>query len=366
MTINFRFAIISDLHIALPHTIWDSPKRFHLVEVSMPALEIILEHLGQLDLDFLLLPGDLTQHGEPENHAWLQQRLSQLPYPAYVIPGNHDIPVPVADDRSIDPSQFPHYYSKFGYENPDQLYYTCEILPGVRLIGLNSNQFDETGKQLGYLDDEQLIWLEDVLATASEDVVLAMIHHNVIEHLPNQSEHQLGRRYMLDNGPVLARILRDFGVRLVFTGHLHVQDIARDRGLYDITTGSLVSYPHPYRILKFQMDELGRKQLHVESHRITSVPGWPTLAHTSREWIGDRSHPFMMRLLTEPPANLPQEEAQELVGSLRYFWADIADGDAMFSFPHFPPTTREYFERFSAVTSDGTLTLIDNQATLIL
>ncbi len=93
MDLNFRFAIVSDLHIALPHTIWNHPSRFHLVEVSIPAFESVLRHLTQLDLDFLLLPGDLTQHGEPENHAWLQQRLAQLPFPVYVVPGNHDVPV---------------------------------------------------------------------------------------------------------------------------------------------------------------------------------------------------------------------------------------------------------------------------------
>ncbi|MBC6475789.1 MAG: metallophosphoesterase [Hormoscilla sp. GM102CHS1] len=366
MRLNFRFAIVSDLHIALPHTIWDNPNRFHLVEVSIPVLEIILEHLEQLDLDVLLLPGDLTQHGESENHAWLQQRLAQLPYPVYVVPGNHDVPVPQKDGHSIGLNDFSHYYGKCGYENPYRLYYTCEILPGVRLIGLNSNQFDPEGKQLGYMDDAQLTWLKGVLASAREELVMVMIHHNVMDHLPHQSSHQLGRRYMLDNGPVLLHLLRNAGVQLIFTGHLHVQDIACDRGIYEITTGSLVSYPHPYRILHFQMDDRGRKQLRVESHRIEAVPGWPTLAQTSREWIGDRSHPFLLKLLIQPPSSLPLQQAKELVSSLRYFWADIANGDAMFNFPHFPPATRAYFESFSAMGPDGTPQAIDNYATLVL
>ena len=90
MTFAIRFAVVSDLHIGLPHTIQDYPTRFHLVEVSIPALEQVLSQISQLDLDFLLIPGDLTQHGEPENHAWLSQRLADLPFPTYVIPGNHD------------------------------------------------------------------------------------------------------------------------------------------------------------------------------------------------------------------------------------------------------------------------------------
>ena len=52
MKLNFRFAVVSDLHIALPHTIWDAPYRFHLVEVSIPAFEQILAQLEADPPDF--------------------------------------------------------------------------------------------------------------------------------------------------------------------------------------------------------------------------------------------------------------------------------------------------------------------------
>ncbi len=281
MSLKFRFAVVSDLHIALPHTIWDHPTRFHLVEVSIPALEIVLEHLAQLELDFVLLPGDLTQHGEPDNHAWLQERLLKLPFPAYVIPGNHDVPSLLPDGHSIGLADFPHYYRKFGYDNPEQLYYTHELLPGVRLIGLNSNSFAQ-GQQIGRLDDSQLDWLREVLA-ATDEFVLVMVHHNVVEHLPNQSRHELGQRYMLENAVELLQLLREFRVQLVFTGHLHVQDIAHAQGVYDITTGSLVSYPHPYRVLQFHQEQHGRNWLQIESHRVESLPKLPDLQQISRQ-----------------------------------------------------------------------------------
>lgn len=368
MRLNFRFAVVSDPHVGLPHTIWDSPNRFHLVEASIPAIELILEHLQQQNIDFLLLPGDLTQHGEPENHAWLQKRLSQLPFPVYVVPGNHDVPQLLPSDRSIGLKDFPHYYGQCGYANPEQPYYTCEVLPGVQLIGLNSNQFDDSGKQLwlGCLDEVQLAWLERVLAQNKDKLVLVMVHHNVVEHLPGQSRHPMGRRYMLDNAPVLLEILKDAGVNLVFTGHLHVQDIACHEGVYDITTGSLVSYPHPYRILQLRTDSQGKRWLQVETHHVESVPGWENLLQKSREWMGDRSGAFMLKILTAEPLNLPVAEAEKLLPELRYFWANIAAGDALFNFPDFSPAVRRYFEAFSATTSDGKPAFIDNQTTLSL
>ncbi|MDB9371750.1 metallophosphoesterase family protein [Nodularia sphaerocarpa] len=365
MAPNFRFAVVSDLHITLPHTIWDHPSRFHLVEVSIPAFESAIEHLTQLNLDFLLLPGDLTQHSEPENHIWLQERLAKLPFPTYVVPGNHDLPVLMANEQSIGFADFAHYYRKFGYENPQQLYYTHQLLPGVRLIGLNSNFFNEEGEQIGRLDTEQLKWLEEVLAAAENELVLVMVHHNVVEHLPEQSRHPLGKRYMLENSQELLQILQHYGVKLVFTGHLHIQDVACSQGVYDITTGSLVSYPHPYRVFEFQQDNYGREWLQIRSHRVETVADFPNLQHFSRQWMGDRSFQFMVKLLTQYPLNLPLAEAEALAPSLRDFWAKIADGDALLDYAQFPPEVCRHFQTYGAIAS-GIPTLIDNNSTLLL
>jgi len=380
MSLNFRFAIISDLHIALPRTIWDSRDRFHLVEVSIPALEIVLTALQTLDLDFLLLPGDLTQHGEPENHAWLADRLAQLPYPVYLVPGNHDLVEQQSTPQSIGVEDFLTYYRPFGYTDTSQPYYVRRLLPGVTLIGLNSIAFDAAGQQLnrGRIDAVQLTWLAKTLATVTEDVVLVMVHHNVIEHLPGQSQHGMGQRYMLENASALLTILHRAAVPLIFTGHLHVQDIAQHQGsqhqgsqhqgsqhqgIYEITTGSLVSYPHPYRVLHFEQDGDGRTQLTVETERVSAVPGWDDLQHLSREWMGDRSFQFMHRFLTLPPLSLSSAEATRLAPSLRYFWADIASGDPQFDFSQFPPHARQYLTPFGR--GDRADPTFDNNTVLV-
>jgi 3',5'-cyclic AMP phosphodiesterase CpdA len=358
MNLNFRFAVVSDLHVALPHTVWDNPTRLHFVEVGIPALEIVLERLAQLDLDFLLLPGDLTQHGEPENHQWLADRLAQLPYPVYVIPGNHDVPALQANAQSIGYFDFPSYYRSFGYAHTEQHYYSHLILPGVRLIGLNSNTFDPEGKQLGRLDTTQLLWLRQTLRDCRDEMVMVMVHHNVVEHMPGQAENDLGQRYMLDNAPDLLALLREAGVQLVFTGHLHVQNLAEDQGIYDITTGSLVSFPHPYRVMALRTDALGRRSLQIESGRIESVPGWETLPQISRQMMANRSTPFMAKLLTHAPLNLPIGQAEALAPQLQNFWADFAGGDAEFSFPALPAAVRQYFEGFSRTAqADNSTTL---------
>jgi hypothetical protein len=74
----------------------------------------------------------------------------------------------------------------------------------------------------------------------------------------------------------------------------------------------------------------------------------------------------MLKLLTSEPLNLSVADAEKLIPSLRYFWADIAAGDTLFEFPDFYPAARRYFEEFSATSSDGKPILIDNNTVLLL
>lgn len=54
--------------------------------------------------------------------------------------------------------------------------------------------------------------------------------------------------------------------QLIFTGHLHSQDIAQRGGLVDVETGSTVSYPHPYRIIT-----VGNGSLDIHTHHLTQI-----------------------------------------------------------------------------------------------
>ncbi|MEM6836213.1 MAG: metallophosphoesterase [Cyanobacteria bacterium P01_C01_bin.120] len=362
-----RFAIVSDPHIALPHTIAHQPNRFHLVEVSIPALEGILRSLETQDLDFVLLPGDLTQHGERDNHQWMARRLQQLPFPAYVVPGNHDIIARTGDDLTIGLTEFSEIYQHCGYTR-DRPYYHQELAPGLHLIGLNSIAFDDAGEQLfaGNVDAEQLDWLSTTLATLPSEWVMVAIHHNVLEHLPDQARHPMGRRYITQNRDALLQCLRQSGTRLILTGHLHVQDIAQDGHLWEITTGSLVSYPHPYRILTLTPHPSEGLTLQVESYRVSAVPGWPELQATSRQWMRDRSTQFMTKFLTCPPFNLAPDKAAFYAPELQDFWADISAGDAQFDYCQLPAAINRQLQKFGAIDAAGNYCPIDNQSTLTL
>jgi predicted phosphodiesterase len=337
-----RFGILSDPHITLPETLQDYPGRSHFLEISIPAIHKVLKALQSENLDFLLIPGDLTQNGEKINHAWLVDTLSSLPYPTYVIPGNHDAPDWESHHAWSGLKQFPDVYKKFGYEK-NQLYYATEVAPDIHLIGLNSNQFVR-GKRhvVGAIDDEQYSWLEATLRRLKDSLVIVMVHHNILEHIPLQSYHAMTKTYIIEKHERLVHLLRAYRVELVFTGHFHMQDIAECKGLYDITTGSLVGYPHPYRIC-----EIDNQKIKIQSYQVTSLEQWPDLHEVSLARMQSLSDAYMIKLLTSSPLSLSLEKANKFAPQLRFFWPRIVAGNAHFSLPDFPLPIQMFFAQFN-------------------
>lgn len=113
--------------------------------------------------DMLVLTGDLADKGEAEPYAWLDRELGQYDIPAYVIPGNHDLRIPMR-------AAFGHH----GYL-PDSgfLHYVIEAGP-VRLIALDTVIEYETG---GRLCAERCSWLADRLAEDRRTPTVIMMHH---------------------------------------------------------------------------------------------------------------------------------------------------------------------------------------------
>ena len=171
---------------------------------------------------------------------------------------------------------------------------------------------------------------------------------------------------MLDNRIAVLDLLQKYGVKFIFTGHLHVLDVAKFKDIYEVCTGSMVSYPHPYRIIEVATQDNNQTRVNIQSHQIDSVTEWENLAERSREHLAERSPRFMMSLLTSPPLNLSPQEAEKYTPYLRHFWSDIAHGDSSFDFPEFPPLVRKYFQQFGAIDTEGNPNLIDNQVTLVV
>lgn len=138
---------------------------------------------------------------------------------------------------------------------------------GLTVIGIDTsiNTADVTpsGKDshitAGTMGEELYQWAKKQVIEAKKrnDVVFLLSHHGYIPHFVKEPE--LLKEYLLNewdekcyDGKRPAEAFADLGVSYVFTGHMHAQDIAKVKStqgntIYDIETGSTVTYPCPIR-----------------------------------------------------------------------------------------------------------------------
>ncbi|MDN4753126.1 metallophosphoesterase [Porphyromonadaceae bacterium W3.11] len=287
-----KAVIASDLHLMSNELVIENGSSFQKVLDADRKLlvesEVILDHflneVRSIKPDLLLLPGDLSKDGERINHILLSKKLDQLREDvgtlSFVVPGNHDINNPhsryyVGDHYTTaertSPDEFKKIYAHHGYagtnlieQGPD-LCYVSEPFNGIWILGIDSCIYDNNLEENyphtgGAISEERLKWIEKIMKRAISEgkQVLTMMHHGILEHFPMQS--YLAREYLVDNWPLTAHRLSNAGIKTIFTGHFHAQDIVSLRFskglLYDIETGSIVTYPCPYRVIEVYDDRL--------------------------------------------------------------------------------------------------------------
>ena len=296
-----KIAIATDLHLMAPELLKKEGAAFDKALLSDRKLfvespEIISKLFDDIILekpDILLLTGDLSKDGERASHELMRdllRKVEEAGIQAFVIPGNHDINNPLAavydgDEHqraeTVTPEEFAEIYRDYGYnpasatilERGPRLSYLAEPVEGLWILGIDSNIYehnleDHYPETNGTLSPEDHEWIKEVgqRAKAEGKILLGMIHHGVLEHFPLQSV--IASEYLLTNWLRDSEKLAEAGLRVVFTGHFHAQDAVMRRFrrgyLYDIETGSPVTYPCPYRIVKVYEDRLEVKTKYIK------------------------------------------------------------------------------------------------------
>jgi hypothetical protein len=292
-----RFVVISDPHFYDP-ALWTAGEAFerYLATTRIQTKEcqeILLasgERIILANPDFVLVCGDLSREGEISSHKLMSSyldRLEKAGIPVFVVPGNHDLRNPDAARfgaegsepvASIDAERFRAIYADFGYNeavrsDPDSLSYLAEPVPGLWLLALDTCRYrEQEDKSIvdGRLYPATVKWVHQVLSDAVREgkAVIPFFHHGIMNHFENQKKFYPD--HIIDQGEELSWLLAGFGVRVVFTGHNHAQDVTVKRWnedgkpfLYDVCTGSLITYPCPYRVVDV-----------TEGRRLTIVSGF--------------------------------------------------------------------------------------------
>lgn len=335
------FALIADPHVTVanPDTGWTPPPittEPTMYTESVELLEAATQEINaQPDIDFVLVAGDLTKDSEPYNHTRARELLSRFRKPVYCISGNHDQPRPakLRPPEFLDPdvtpvrtADIPRWYGDFGFTNLQRTAYSCDPAPDIHLVGLCSAKPDE---DRGYIAPETLAWLDADLSRQRDPQrhTVVMLHHSIIDHVPAESVNPMFSWFHVENAAALKAVLRNHGVQLTFTGHLHMQDVKQEDGLHNIVTASLASYPHAYRIMTVRSGAV-----EIRSRQLQATRSHPDLqpfsrAHTARAFVR-----ILSEVLTGQPFRYARDRAEATARKLNDWWPAIVRGDQQFHY----------------------------------
>ncbi len=205
----------------------------------------------------------------------------------YVTNGNHDInnsdaqEFNTADGKAVPakkttPQDFRKLYDDVTWQDPTVketygLSYMARPAKGFTVIVMDSNCYtadtnsdgENEHETRGAIQDDVLKWAirKTKVAVKRGDTVIGMMHHGVVAHF-SQEQTILGD-FLVDDFETVSEKLADAGMHYVFTGHFHSQDVSvmrteKGNTLYDIETGSAITYPCPMRAVSITRSDIGK------------------------------------------------------------------------------------------------------------
>jgi predicted phosphodiesterase len=256
-------------------------------ELMLEAIDIV----AGTEASFVLIPGDLTKDGTRVSHlefAILINKIKKTGKKVYVVPGNHDVSNGEAHSYrgketvtvdNVGPDLFKTIYSGYGYnealyEDNSSLSYVVEPVDGLWVLGLDACLYKQNqpgGHPVtdGAFSPETLQWIEKTASEAGQKgkKMIAFMHHGVVEHYKGQEKFY--GEYLVNDHEEVSEIFANLGISVVFTGHYHAQDITMRKlkngnYIYDVQTGSLVTYPCPVREVRIKNNMMQVSSLFID------------------------------------------------------------------------------------------------------
>ncbi|MFT3740415.1 MAG: metallophosphoesterase [Breznakibacter sp.] len=338
-----KICVVSDTHFFDPDLLINDGVAFQtylaydrkMLKESKAILESVFQTIEDEVPAYLFVSGDLTKDGEKTGHQKMAEYFRQLEekgIQVLVTPGNHDInnPHAVSFDgnattqvESITPDEFKTIYQDFGFSqatavHQGSLSYVYPLDDELVLISMDVCRYVDNVEQgspetSGGFTPSLLEWTieQAQLAKAAGKKVIGMMHHGLLEHYIGQKT--IMDEYVIDDWENISSQLAESGFQAVFTGHYHAQDIVmksttNGSTIFDIETGSTVTYPCPYRVVTYE-----NKKLSVSGGRVTNIDydlgSKENFQTYARDFIEAGLPTLVKGMLMSPPYSLSTENA---------------------------------------------------------
>ena len=224
-----RFATVNDVHIGslsfgTLHPVWeDGEGEPHALACARGALN----EAGRWGADLVVVKGDLTQDGCPEEWAQVGQLIAGCGLPAAVVEGNHDV-----CKRAVDGAAILARHGVHLHQRP-----AAVDLPGIRVVLFPTAAWhvDE-----GHVDRSHLAAALELVANAGGPAVVALHHYPQRFRWPTMYPSGIP-------GPIAASFLDALAEAnpstVVLTGHSHRHRRHSHGSLLVAEVGSTKDYP---------------------------------------------------------------------------------------------------------------------------
>lgn len=198
------------------------------------ACSAALDYAHATPSDLILITGDITQKGLPDEFAAAADWIRAMPDPRFVIVGNHDVPYYSLTARLFHPWRA--FETATGYPAHDGEFVSDSVM--VRGVVTARGWQARPNWSKGVIDLEQTRRAAEALRRAPVGALrILACHHPLVEMIGAPMTGEVKR------GDAAAAIFAEAGVDLITTGHVHVPfavpiDLS-DRCSYAIGCGTL-------------------------------------------------------------------------------------------------------------------------------
>ena len=295
-----RFGVIADPHLDIR-----GKNGMKMSRDSLGCVQKTVQDLNQeQELAFVLVAGDLLLDGEWENAEALKKELDTLTMPYFVIAGNHDyIPQDPAKRREgfsyLSIEEFVEYFKGHGYDESGKRFYAQDIVPGLRLIGLDACLPVEKAKWGGVLPKEQLSWLDAELTKHADALNLIVMHHNFLRWTADELPGGPKQWFCIDNDQEARALLAKHAnaAPVVLSGHRHIGLRRKEiNGVNYFIMPSVNTHPMRYTVFSISNESVSWKtpmvdvseNIHAEARKnLLDATWWRASQFDERSALND-------------------------------------------------------------------------------
>jgi len=182
----------------------------------------------------------------------------------------------------VDHKKFTEIYHEFGYDealstDEGTCSYSANLNDEYTLVALDS--CDERYRVVPNNDVTRMDWAVKQIKAAKKQgkKVIMIMHHNLLEHNPFQKLNE--KNYVVNTPYSFAGLLADLGVKLVFSGHTHCNNVKSytsflGNTIYDFSMSSLGNFPAEYKYFNVTDSKISyetKKINHIDADKLAEV-----------------------------------------------------------------------------------------------